>query len=446
MTAPRRRVPRRSPKSAAYAHAVSRLDNGLEVVTVSMPHLHAAHVALLARVGSRHERPEDNGLSHVLEHMFFRGCEGFPDSTALNAAMEDLGGHLDGYTTRDHSGYPVTVHPRHVEEATAILGRMFVAPQFRDLAIERKIILEEMLDALDERGREIELDTLAHRAHFGTHGLSQSIEGPRKNVRRFSEPDLLRHRRRFYGARNLVLCFAGAVEPERCRAAAERAFAGLFAGQRVKDGPPPPAPAPSARFRRTDDPQTRLRLTFRTVADSHPDFPALLLLRRILDGGLSARLQVEMVEKRGIAYEVGADLSTYADCGVLDFEMAVAHRKIPYALEVLGGVLAALRDQEISRDELERVRARVGIGVELGLDSVHDMVQWFGVDHLFGSAIGPEGRLARLQRVRVEDIQRVAHAYLQPSRLTAAGVGGARPKEVAQGRAGLEALSAQLDA
>lgn len=437
----RRRPPRPRAQRTSYAHSVRALDNGLDVVTVRLPHLHAAQIALLSGVGSRHERPEDNGLSHMLEHMFFRGCSGFSDSTALNGAMEDLGGLLDGFTTRDHSGYPVTVHPNHVVEATEILGLMFGSPRFLDIEIERKIILEEMLDALDDRGREIDIDTLAHRLHFGDHGLAQPIEGPRKNIRRFGVEDLERHRRRHYGARNLTLCFVGAIDPDECRFAAERAFSGLFPGRPRADGRTPSPVDPGFQFRRTEDPQTRLRVTFRAISDDHPDFPALYLLRRVLDGGLSARLQVEMVERRGLAYEVSADLATYADTGTLDFELAAAHKNIPSAVETLGFILEDVRQRGVPEAELERVRARVAIGVEMGLDSLHDMVQWFGVDHLFGRARGPEDRLATLHAVTPDDLLRVARTYLDPARMTAVGVGGARPAEVRAARKAMRALT-----
>lgn len=439
-----RRPPRARPTGPAYFHSTSTLANGLDVVMVQMPHLHAAQVALLARAGSRYEAPEDNGLSHVLEHMFFRGAESFGDSHALNAAMEDLGGHLDGYTTRDCSGYPVTVHPNHVEAATEILGRMFVAPRFDDLKTERKIILEEMLDALDDRGREIEVDTLAHRAQFGAHGLGQPIEGPRKNVRRFTVDDLERHRRRCYGAKNLVLCFAGAIEPARCLRAAEKAFGELFSGRKVGNGGRPGPVEPSVKHRKTEDPQTRIRLTFRAVSDGHADHAALSLMRRALDGGLSARLPLEMVERRGIAYEVGADLTTYADTGCFDFELAVAHRKLPAALETLGDVIHELHQDGLGDEELKRLQHRVGLGVEMGLDSVSDMVGWFGVDHLFGRASSPEERLAKLYEVRAKDIGRVARKYLRADRLTVVTVGGASAKERSAGGAALEALSARL--
>ncbi len=401
---------------------------------------------MYARVGSRHERPETNGLSHFLEHMIFRGCDGFEDSTTLNAAMEDLGGYLDGFTTRDYSGFQSTVHPRHISEATEILGQMFRTPMFRDISIERSIILEESLDALDERGRQIELDVIAHQLSFEGHALAQSIEGPRKNIRRFNVEDLQAHRERFYGAQNLVVCFAGAITPAQVNRVAARTFGKLFEGQPAKEGRAPalpPKPAHS-RFVKSDDSQTRCRLSFRTISDVHPDYPALLLLRRILDGGLSARLQVELVEKRGIAYEVGADLEVYSDCGLLDFEVAVAHRKLAYAITELGKILADLRTNGVGQQELDRVRHRARISLEMGLDSPGELSHWFGANRLFHDPVSPESRMDKLDEVTIQDVRRIARKYLHPKRLTLAAVGGADRSTVAGAKRALKEVAEML--
>ena len=428
-----------------YTSAVSRLDNGLQVVTVSMPHLHSASISVYVRVGSRHESARTNGLSHFLEHMFFRGCDGFPDSTALNAAMEDLGGHLDGYTTRDYSAFQSTVHPDYVGDATDLLGRMFVAPHFTELEIERSIILEEILDALDERGREIELDTIAHRGAFGDHPLAQSIDGPKRNLKRFSEDDLHLHRRRFYGAHNSVLCFAGRISPSACRRFAKKSFGGLFGGKRSSEGRAPPLlDRVSTKFVYSDDAQTRARLTFRVEPESHRDFPALLLLRRVLDGGLSARLQVELVEKRGIVYEISASLDSYSDCGLLDFELAVAHKKLPYALEELGRVLADLRTNAITEAEIDRVRRRARFGVEFGLDSTMDLSHWFGALQLWRDPIRPEERLKQLQAVTSDQLLRTARKYLSAERMSFAAVGGAPKAQLAAAKQKLKSIAEDL--
>ncbi|MFO0723666.1 MAG: pitrilysin family protein [Myxococcota bacterium] len=431
-------------KQSGYEHATTRLENGLTVVTVTMPHLHSATISIFARAGSRHETDETNGLTHFLEHMFFRGCEGFPDSTALNTAMEDLGGTLDGYTMRELSSYHSTVHPAGIGEAMRILGSMFRRPTFRDIEIERSIILEEILDALDERGRVIELDTIAHREAFRGHPLGQSIDGPRKNLRRFSVDDLEAHRRRLMVASNMVLAVSGAIEPAKVRQDAQRLFGDLPTGRRVKEtAPTMPSDAPRLLYVRSEDSQTRVRLSFRTVPEHHHDFPALLLLRRILDGGLSARLQVEMVEKRGIAYEIGAELETYADCGLFDFELAVAHKKLPYAIEELTKVILEIAKNGVTHEELERTRRRARIGVELALDSAYELGTWFGQSQLFRDPVTPEQRIAQLDSVTAKDVEHAARRYFSPSRLTIAAVGNAPPATI---RATKKALAAFAEA
>lgn len=419
-----------------YRHGVTTLDNGLTVVTVDMPHLHSATVSLFARVGSRHESPDDNGLSHFLEHMFFRGCEGFGDSTELNGAIEDLGGYLDGFTTRDYSGYQTTVHPNFTARATSILGAMFRAPIFSDIDVERSIILEEMLDAFDDRGKEIDVDVLAHREAFPSHGLQQPIDGVQKNVKRFTTADLFRHKKRFYGAKNLVLCFAGKIDPRECRRGAKLAFGGLLPGRRTSDGKRPALPkeAPSFRFAPFSDAQTRVRLSFRTVHDDHPDHAALVVLRRIFDGGLSARLQVELVEKRGVVYEIGADLESYADCGLFDFELAVANDKLAYALEELTRVIHDVVHTGVDREEVERVKNRARCSVEFGLDSANDMSHWFGATRLFSEPKSPESRLKELEAVTLADVRRVAKKYLRGRRLTVAAVGGVKAKSLTEAK------------
>ncbi|MBX2811416.1 MAG: insulinase family protein [Myxococcales bacterium] len=427
-----------------YAHRVRRLANNFEVVTVHMPHLHVAQIALLVQVGSRNETPEKNGLSHMVEHMFFRGCDGYENSTALNTAMEDLGGHLDAYTTRDHSGYVATVHPRYVSNAIDIMGKMFTSPRFQDIEVERRIILEEILDSLDERGEVIDIDTLSHRLHFGDHGLGQPIEGSRENIRSFNMNDLLGHREQFYGLENMVLCIAGSFNEDVNLQTAELAFSNLSRGTVTHKGPPPKPPSPSFHYKRTDDPQTRIRLSIRIVSEHHADYPALAVLRHIMDGGLSARLQTEIVEKRGLAYEVGADLLTYADVGTLEIEFAAAHSTVPQTMTTLAELLTNLKTSKIPDKELFRVHHRLRINLEIGLDSVNEMVQSFGVDHLFGLSEAPGKRLARLTSITSDDVQRVARKYLRGDILSTVAVGGAKPKEVTTIRKAVEQLRHQL--
>ena len=150
-----------------FNHVMDVLANGLRVVTVELPHLHTATLIVYAKLGSRYETPEDNGLSHFLEHMLFRGTERYPDSLALNFAIEELGGTLYAETGRDLSLYQITVDPGLVPQGIALLGEIFGAPAFTQIDLERQIILEEINEDLDEDGRDINLDDLGRRERVG---------------------------------------------------------------------------------------------------------------------------------------------------------------------------------------------------------------------------------------------------------------------------------------
>src|SRR6267143_1785854 len=160
----------------------SVLPNGLRVVTVELPHLHTGMIAAYVRAGSRHEVPARNGVSHFLEHLFFRGSEAYPEGRAMNALVEDAGGSLNGVTTRDHGYYYSPIHPGHLETGIAVLGDMLQRPLFKDVEIEREVILEEILDEVDEDGRDIDVDNLSKRALFGDHPLAFKIAGTRETV------------------------------------------------------------------------------------------------------------------------------------------------------------------------------------------------------------------------------------------------------------------------
>jgi predicted Zn-dependent peptidase len=243
----------------------------------------------------------------------------------------------------------------------------------------------------------------------------------------------------------MVLCFAGNLDAAACRRHAERSFGPLFGGRRATEIPPPPVPGkPRFVFVHSDDAQTRARLSFRAVSDVHSDFPALLLIRRILDGGLSGRLQVELVEKRGIAYDIGAELESYADCGLFDFEFAVAHKKLTYALEELAEVVLDIIEGGITQHELDRVRRRARIGLEFGLDSPYELSNWFGATKLFHEPMPPEARMAQLERVTPKMVQNVARKYFAPAGLSVAAVGGADKTTVQRARRVLEHFTERL--
>ena len=287
----------------------SLLPSGLRLVVIETPHLHTASIALYARVGARYETRRTNGLSHFVEHMLFRGSENFGSSYALNYAIESIGGTLYAETGRDYSLYQIPLHPAELPRGLEIMGDLFATPLFSDIELERKIILEEILEDLDEDGRNVNVDDLSRATIWGEHPLGYPITGPLTNVKRFRTDDVRAHFAEFYGARNMVLCLAGPFSHARVAPLAARAFSRLRPGKRAH-----PMPArvrgvgPRFRSLRNESAQTHVQLVWEGVPDSDPDYIALSALSRVLDDGMSTRLHYQICDQKGLAYQVSGGI------------------------------------------------------------------------------------------------------------------------------------------
>ena len=411
-------------------HHKDVLGNGLRVVTVETPHLHSAMLAIYVRSGSRHERAEIMGVSHFLEHMFFRGSEKFPDTVDMNARVEAVGGNLNGVTTRDHGYYYTPLHPAGLEVGFEVLGDMLTRPLLVELETERQIILEEMLDEVDDTGRDIDLDNLSKAVLFAGNGLAHKIAGTPKTVKRIGLPDLQEHHRRMYTTGNMVVAVAGPVRRERVVELAEKHFAALsVGGSASEEAPAPPPPGPTVHLvDHEDSQQTELRLNFLAPPEHHEDFPALLVARRVLDDGLSSRLPFQVVEKRGLAYALHAGIDTFSDVGLFEVEAACAHAKVPRVLTAIAEVLGGLADRGPTEEELERAKQRHRMSLEFALDSVSELAGWFGGAELWRPAESFAERTARVDAVTVEDVRRVCTRVWsrQNLHLVLVGRGGGR--------------------
>jgi len=400
------------------------LANGLRVVTVEAPQLHSAVLAVYVRAGSRHETAATNGVSHFLEHIFFRGCRAFPEGRRLNMRVEDAGGSLNGVTARDHGYYFTPLHPSRLEVGLETVGAMLREPLFKEPELEREVILEEMLDEVDEDGRDIDVDNVSKATVFAGHPLGLKIAGTPETVRAIDRAMLEAHHARFYGARNLVLVVAGPVRRDDVLALAERHFGAFAPGELAVELPPPAWPAgPKLVEVRHDESQTDLRLTFPAPPESDPEFPALMVLRRILDDGLSTRLQVNVVERKGLAYSIQAGFDTFVDAGTLEVDVACAPAKVPAAAEEVLRTLAALADDHVADDELLRAKTRYRIGFDFMQDSPSDLAGWYGGTELFRPAESFEARIAEVEAVTAEDVRRAARRVLQRSSLVATVIG-----------------------
>ncbi len=400
------------------------LTNGLAVTTVALPHLHTAVCALFVKVGARFEKPDDNGLSHFVEHMLFRGTERYPTSLALNTAVEKLGSTLHAETGRDYTLFQLALEPEFVAAGIELLGELLTKPRFSDIELERALILEEINEDYDEQGNEINADDIARGLAFEDHPLGQRIIGPRSNVERFTPADVSRHFAAFYGARNANLCVAGPVTHGDVVAAAERALSRMPVGQRAEvPAAPPLDPGPRLRHVSDAGSQTSLAVLFRAIPELDPQYVALVALLRVLDDGMSTRLHYNLADQKGLAYSIHAAIEPLADAALVEITGATANAKVPSLVRELLVLLDGLRKGEVTVDEIAKARIRYRYETLASIDDAAAMAGWFGGTALYYPPPPLSERLAAMTRVEIDDVVRVAREVLAPDHLVLAAVG-----------------------
>jgi predicted Zn-dependent peptidase len=338
-----------------------RLANGLTVVVAPLPHLHRAVGTLFLRVGPRFERRPENGISHFLEHMVFRGTATLPGAHAQALAFERLGATLHAATHVDHGTMSVTVPPRNLEAVLPLLAEVAATPRFADIEVERGIVREEILEDLDEDDRLVDPDDLVRALAYGDHPLGFPITGDLATLGTFDVEGLRRHHARHYTGHNAVLCVAGRLEGgvDPVLRLVEQHLGALPAGAPVGAEPAPPPPG-KPRFSAVDTPssQTDLRLAFRAPGSRSPAEPAVEMLLRVLDDGMSTRLYDRVCDARGLCYDVSAGYETYDDDGLVDVAATAQHERTSAVLTTVLEVLAELREHGPSADELDKARDR----------------------------------------------------------------------------------------
>lgn len=400
------------------------LDNGLVITTVALPHLHTAVCAFFIKIGSRFEAPADNGLSHFVEHMLFRGTERYPTSLALNTAVEQLGATLHAETGRDYSLFQLAVEPSLVPRAVELLGEVLTCPRFSDIERERALILEEINEDYDERGVEINADDIARGLVFGAHPLGQRIIGPRSNVERFALADVQRHFGAYYVARNANFCVAGPIDHRVVVDSAARALAAIPAGVRAQVPSTAALPTgPCLRHVKDSGSQTSLAVLFRAVPELDPAYVDLIALQRVLDDGMSTRLHYTLADQKGLAYSVHAAIEPLADTALFEIAGATANAKVPTFMRELFALLDGLRHGDITNDELAKARTRYRYETLASLDDAAAMAGWFGGTALYYSPPTLSERLRQIAAIGIDQVVAVARRVLAPEHLAVAAVG-----------------------
>ncbi len=394
------------------------LANGLTVLSEAVPGARSVAFGAWVRAATLHEQPEEMGVSHLLEHMVFKGTK---QRTAQQIALslETLGGSLDAYTEREHTSYQARVLDEHLADATSVIGELIFDPVLRasDLKLERKVILEE-ISMVDDTPDDVIFD-VHNRALWGGHAHGFPILGTRDTVRSLQVSHLRALHERAYHPGRLVVAASGRVEHDQLLETMERTgWMARTCGDTTPFAVPAavPAAAHTLHVERADIAQTHVVLGGRSIAHSDPRRYAFALLGMLLGGGMSSRLFQKVREELGLAYSVYTFSSAYADAGVHGVYLASAPETAQKAIDAVRDVLARVVQEGLPADELAAGKRQLRGQLVLSMEGVSSRMYRAATTALYGEPHRSIDELmALVDAIDAETVLAVAREFFDSS-------------------------------
>ena len=401
------------------------LENGLRILTSTMPHTRSATIAFFIGVGSRYESDEQSGASHFIEHILFKGTEKRPTAREIAIAIERIGGLFNGSTGQEESVYWAKVTQSHLDTATDVLVDMLCHARFEPAEIdkERDVITKEINLTLDTPDDLVHL--LNNQLVWPDHPLGRDVAGSKESIASLDRGKLLDYMNNHYLPNNTVVSVAGNVEHE---AVVNQIAARLGDWPRGEVAPYQPAKdgqsEPRVRVHNKDTRQAYLCLSVPGLPRDHPDRLSLRLLNVVLGEGMSSRLFNGVREKRGLAYSVNSYISALYDTGVVGVYAGVDPEHIEDAIKVVLAEWAELRQEEIAPEELARAKDFTKGQLLLSMEDSLSVAFWFGSQEiLFPEVLTYEEAIEAIETTTTADIHRVAQTLFLEEKLNLAVVG-----------------------
>ena len=407
----------------------STLPNGLTVLSETMPGVRSVAFGAWVRSASIHETRDRMGVSHMLEHMVFKGTRN-RSAKDIALALEVLGGSLDAYTAREHTSFQARVLDEHLPQAADVIADVIFRPALRsaDLSLERKVVLEE-ISMVDDTPDDLVFE-LHNEALWGAHPYGYSILGTRDTVSSLSVRDLRELHERAYHPEHIVVAVSGNVDHDRLLETLERTgWADVPRG----DTPAAPTQAPMSRPPETlhverDTTQTHLVFGAPAVSHGDPRRYAMSLVSMLLGGGMSSRLFQRVREELGLAYAVYTYQSFHADAGVHGVYVGTAPATASAAADAIRAELRLLADHGIPEDELAAGKSQLKGQITLSLESVSSRMYRAAAVELYNEPYKAlDELLGEIDRIEADSVATICREFFTPEKHTVLSLGPADP-------------------
>jgi len=407
------------------------LKNGLRIITVPAKNTKTAAVLVLIKTGSKYETKDINGISHFLEHMFFKGTKKRSNTMKIVEPLDQIGGHYNAFTSQEYTGYWAKVDAGHLDLALDWVSDIYINSLFdvKEIDKERGTILQEINMILDMPMRYV--SDLWLKLLYGDQPAGWDIAGNENTVKSIQRNDFINYLKNHYSAKNTVIAVAGNIKQEETINKIKKYFQKINE-YKIKDKLPVKEkqnkPEVLIHYKETD--QTHLILGVRAYNMFHPDRYALSILGDILGGYMSSRLFISVREKQGLAYYIkaGADMDT--DVGYLAASSGVDNQRIDKAIKTILEEFKKITKQKVGPKELKKAKDHIKGSALIGMEASDEQASFYASQELLTDKILTlEEKFSKIDKVTVNDIQRVAKDIFRSEKLNLALIGPFKDKK-----------------
>ena len=402
----------------------SKLTNGVRVLIIPMPGVESVTAMILCKTGSRNETLPQAGISHVLEHMVFKGTTKYPSPMAIAEAVDGIGAEQNAFTSKEYTGYYITSAAKHLELTLDIQSQMLTEPLLPqdDLDREREVIVEE-INMYEDQPMAMASEHFENLMYDGS-SMGRLIIGTKETVRATTSEDLRKYMDRWYRGGNILVVIAGKItNPKFSNSQIEEKFGKMGTGDINKYETGATYGKAEAKHYKKKTEQAHFVMGVPGLATTDPRRYALQMGQIVLGGGMSSRLFNEIREKRGLAYYVKADLDMNSDCGYLSVRAGVKLEKLAEAMKVVKEEMLKLAST-ITEAELAKAKEFILGHMPLSLEGSMDVAQFYGMRALIMDEIRhPSEVIKMVNEVTLEQVKEVIGELVQEKLISSVVVG-----------------------
>lgn len=401
------------------------LKNGLRVISVPTENANSVTVLILVGTGSKYETKDINGISHFLEHMFFKGTKKRPNTLEISEVLDSVGGEYNAFTSKEVTGFWAKVDKKHSDVALDWISDIFLNSKFdaEEIKREKGVIIEEINMYLDTPTAYI--GDLWEELLYGDQPAGWKVIGEKENILSFDREKIIDYYQNHYSSSNIIICIAGAINETEITKKIQECFKSVEnkpAAEKIKVKESQQEPEILIYNKKTD--QTQICLGVRGYSLFDKRRYAKRLLAVILGGNMSSRLFTKVRERNGLAYSIHTSVDNATDTGYLVTQAGIDHKNLEKVVSLILEEYKDLKDKKITEKELQKAKDYVKGTMALSLDSSDSQASFYAAQELLEENIlTPEDKFKKIDEVSVNDINNVANDIFLPEALNLAIIG-----------------------